>query len=86
MNFRIKIFIFLCVFLSGCIQNKNYIIKNIDFSLYSEVDFNANGLVIQDNSNQEMKSPYIDHLIQSNIKSNLKKWANARIKTTYATS
>ena len=81
MNFRIKIFIFLCVFLSGCIQNKNYIIKNIDFSLYSEVDFNANGLVIQDNSNQEMKSPYIDHLIQSNIKSNLKKWANARIKT-----
>ena len=81
MNFRTIIFIFLCVFLSGCIQNKNYIIKNIDFSLYSEIDFSANELAIEDNSNTEMKSPYIDHLIQNNIKSNLKKWANARIKT-----
>ena len=81
MNFRTIIFIFLCVFLSGCIQNKNYIIKNIDFSFYREIDFSANKLVIQDHSNKEIKSPYIDHLIQSNIKSNLKKWVNARIKT-----
>ena len=81
MSFRTIIFIFLSVFLSGCIQNKNYIIKNIDFSDYSEIDFSANKLLIQDNSNKEMNAPYIDHLIQNNIKSNIKKWANARIKT-----
>jgi len=81
MIFRAIIFLLLSVFLVGCIQNKNYIIKNTDFSVYNGIDFSANKLVIQDNSNKEIRSPYIDHLIQSNIKSNLKKWANARIQT-----
>ena len=78
---KLFIILFCLLFLFGCKNNKEFLIKEIDFSQYKGISFNANDILVEDNSNKDIKPPYIDHLILNNINSYMSKWIKARINT-----
>lgn len=78
---KLFVILFCFLFLFGCKNNKEYLIKEIDFSQYKGISFNANDILVEDNSNKDIKPPYIDHLILNNINSYMSKWIKARINT-----
>lgn len=69
------------LFLFGCKNNKEYLITEIDFSQFKGISFNANDILVEDNSSKDINPPYIDHLILNNINSYVNKWIKARITT-----
>jgi len=76
---KIFLVLFSFLFLFGCANNKEFSIIEIDFSQYKGIKFNANSVLIEDNSNKNLKPPFIDHLILNNVNSNISKWIEARI-------
>ena len=74
--------IVLCVlvFLGACVQQENYLIKNINFDNYQPVNIDASDLIIDQLYISNIEYPYIDHLVKQNLIFLISNWAEARIK------
>ena len=80
---KVSTILFCFLFLFGCKNNKEYLITEIDFSNFKGISFNANAMLLEDNSNKDINPPYIDHLVLNNINLYMNKWIKARIITNY---
>ena len=80
---KLKIYIvafFMLVFLSACVQEENYLIKNINFDSYKPVNIDASDLIIDQLYISNIEYPYIDHLVKQDLIFLISNWAEARIK------
>ncbi|HIG09037.1 MAG TPA: hypothetical protein EYQ51_04680 [Alphaproteobacteria bacterium] len=81
MNFKKYIIIlFSVVFLSGCVSQENYLIKNINFDNYKSINVDASNLIIDYLYTSNIAYPFIDHLVKQNLISLINEWALARLK------
>ena len=81
MNFKKYIIIlFSLAFLSGCVSQENYLIKNINFDNYKSINVDASNLIIDYLYTSNIAYPFIDHLVKQNLISLINEWALARLK------
>ena len=72
--------LFTLFFLSACVQQENYLIKNINFDNYKPLNISASDLIIDQLYISNIEYPYIDHLVKQNLISLINNWAGARLK------
>ena len=80
---KLKIYIiafFVLVFLSACVEQEKYFIKNINFDNYEPINIDASALIIDQLYLSKIEYPYIDHLVQQNLISLINDWAGFRLK------
>ena len=83
LNIYIAAF-FMLVFLSACVQQEKYLIKNINFKNFKPVNIDASDLVIDQLYLSKIEYPYVDHLVKQNLISLINNWAGARLNTLEA--
>tara|TARA_B110000238_G_C15936402_1_gene356974 strand:+ start:114 stop:707 length:594 start_codon:yes stop_codon:yes gene_type:complete len=80
---KLKIYIvvfFMLGFLSACVQQEKYLIKNINFDGFKPVNIDASALIIDQVYLSKIEYPYVDHLVKQNLTSLINNWAGARLK------
>ena len=80
---KLKIYIvafFMLSFLSACVQQEKYLIKNINFDGFKPVNIDASALIIDQVYLSKIEYPYVDHLVKQNLTSLINNWAGARLK------
>lgn len=74
------IILFTLFFLSACINQENYLIKNINFDNYIPINISASDLIIDQVYIRNIDYPYINHLVKQDLISLVNNWAEARLK------
>jgi len=74
------IILFTLFFLSACVKQENYLIKNINFDNYIPINISASDLIIDQVYISNIDYPYINHLVKQDLMSLVKNWAEARLK------
>ena len=67
--------------LCGCVSQKNYLIKDINFQDYEAFTIDASRLIIVQNYDSNISAPYIDHLVKQDLVSLVNSWSIARLNT-----
>ena len=79
MIYKILISLISFIFVFGCASKQDYNITKIDISTYKSIIIDANDLLIDDQSENSIEYPFIDHLVLYNMKFYLNEWINTRI-------
>ena len=74
------IILFTLFFLSACVKQENYLIKNINFDNYIPINISASDLIIDQVYISNIDYPYINHLVKQDLMSLVNNWAEARLK------
>ena len=74
------IILFTLFFLSACVKQENYLIKNINFDNYIPINISASDLIIDQVYIRNIDYPYINHLVKQDLISLVNNWAEARLK------
>jgi hypothetical protein len=74
------IILFTLIFLSACVKQENYLIKNINFDNYIPINISASDLIIDQVYIRNIDYPYINHLVKQDLISLVNNWAEARLK------
>ena len=74
------IILFTLFFLSACVKQENYLIKNINFDNYVPINISASDLIIDQVYIRNIDYPYINHLVKQDLISLVNNWAEARLK------
>ena len=74
------IILFTLFFLSACVKQENYLIKNINFDNYIPINISASDLIIDQVYISNIDYPYINHLVKQDLISLVNNWAEARLK------
>ena len=74
------IILFTLFFLSACVKQENYLIKNINFDNYVPINISASDLIIDQVYISNIDYPYINHLVKQDLISLVNNWAEARLK------
>ena len=72
--------LFTLFFLSACVKQENYLIKNINFDNYIPINISASDLIIDQLYISNIEYPYIDHLVKQDLISLVNNWARVRLK------
>ena len=72
--------LFTLFFLSACVKQENYLIKNINFDNYIPINISASDLIIDQVYIRNIDYPYINHLVKQDLISLVNNWAEARLK------
>ena len=67
--------------LCGCVSQKNYLIKDINFQDYEAFTIDASRLIIVQKYDGNISAPYIDHLVKQDLVSLVNYWSIARLNT-----
>jgi len=67
--------------LCGCVSQKNYLIKDINFQDYEAFTIDASRLIIVQKYEGNISAPYIDHLVKQDLVSLVNYWSIARLNT-----
>jgi len=71
--------LFTLFFLSACVKQESYLIKNINFDDYKVINIDASDLIIEQLYINNIKYPYIDHLVKQNLTSLVYNWSESRL-------
>ena len=74
------IILFTLFFLSACVKQESYLIKNINFDNYIPINISASDLIIDQVYIRNIDYPYINHLVKQDLISLVNNWAEARLK------
>ena len=83
MIYKILISLISFIFVFGCASKQDYNITKIDISTYKSIIIDANDLLIDDQSENSIEYPFIDHLVLYNMKFYLNEWTKNRIVPNY---
>lgn len=77
-----KYIIILCsvIFISSCTSKDDYVIQNINFNNYKNINVDASKLIIDQLYISKLKDPFIDNIVRQSLVSLLIEWANTRLK------
>ena len=83
MIYRLLTYFLVLIFLFGCANKEIYPITKINLSTFTGLSINANRVLVENNYNNKIEYPFIDHLIEYNIKYYLDEWIASRIISNY---
>ena len=78
-NNRYIIIILFVSLLCGCVSQKNFLIKDINFIEYESLKIDASRLIVVQKYNTNFSEPYIDHLVKQDLVSLVNYWSIARL-------
>jgi len=78
-NNRYIIIILFVSLLCGCVSQKNFLIKDINFIEYESLTIDASRLIVVQKYNVNDSEPYIDHLVKQDLVSLVNYWSIARL-------
>ena len=78
-NNRYIIILLFVSLLCGCVSQKNYLIKDINFIEYESLTIDASRLIVVQKYNTNVSAPYIDHLVKQDLVSLVNYWSIARL-------
>ena len=78
-NNRYIIILLLVPLLCSCVSQKNYLIKDINFTEYESLTIDASRLIVVQKYNTNVSEPYIDHLVKQDLVSLVNYWSIARL-------
>ena len=78
-NNRYIIIILFVSLLCGCVSQKNFLIKDINFIEYESLKIDASRLIVVQKYNTNISEPYIDHLVKQDLVSLVNYWSIARL-------
>ena len=78
-NNRYIIIILFVSLLCGCVSQKNFLIKDINFIEYESLKIDASRLIVVQKYNTNVSEPYIDHLVKQDLVSLVNHWSIARL-------
>ncbi len=65
--------------LCSCVNQKNYVIQDINFMDYEALTIDASRLIVEQRYNTNISAPYIDHLVRQDLVSLINYWSIARL-------
>ena len=78
-NNRYILILLLVPLLCSCVSQKNYLIKDINFTEYESLTIDASRLIVVQKYNVNDSEPYIDHLVKQDLVSLVNYWSIARL-------